>query len=310
MRNLAIIALITTLFCTLTGCGKDDYDISGQQTKFQTYLKSVFPNGGYEALNDSTLFRMVFDPVRLAGDTIRDRASTLTTLVEAEAVQAMDSTKLDGVGRTIISESGRLRITGNRLSTMGNLKVTGESVVEHGDSLRVWGVTIRDSAAYFVANRDSLTRITTRVRGVAGQLNTIAQALRRSGVALIGNRVVLNPGDSVWFHYSGYLFSSSNYENYMFTTNVRADAEAANAASSVDAGKWPVESMDFSLEAARIHGGGLIQGLDIGMEGLYEGDSLLLFLTSDLAYGGKILGVVPEGSPVVFKIKIEKVKNN
>ena len=303
MRNLTIIILLTSLCCIFAGCGKDDYDIDGQSEKFLTYLKNKYPNDEHEPLNGSTVYRVRFDPVKLEGDAIRSQAVSLTTLVGT--LSERDSAQLYAAGSTVLQSGNLVKEVGLRILKMENakkeLKEIGTAISDHGDSLGKWGTTLRDEAKYFEENRDSLARLGTKTGHVATNLSSTAERLRREGVGLLENRVVVDQGDSVWFWYSGYLYNGGSYENSLFTTNIKADADAA---------EFREGSVDLERAAARIGGGGLIRGLEIGMSGAYAGDSLLLFITSDLAYGGKIWGTVPEGAPVVFKVKIEEIKKN
>ena len=120
-----------------------------------------------------------------------------------------------------------------------------------------------------------------------------------------GSRTITaKQGDTVFMSYSGYTFAqtpSTFGQGSIFTTNIKADAEAAG---------WSISSPVIDLTPASfVQGSGqVIRGIDLGVEGSAEGDTLRLYLNADLAYGDKVIGFIPAGTPVVFKIYIEEVK--
>ena len=107
---------------------------------------------------------------------------------------------------------------------------------------------------------------------------------------------VLHRGDSVYFHYSGYLFASGI--GALFTTNIEADAEEAG---------FDKTYMDFSPKGILLGDGSVLRGLELGLPGSRPGETVYLFLTPDLAYGEDIVGVVRPGKSVVFKVVIDRV---
>lgn len=66
---------------------------------------------------------------------------------------------------------------------------------------------------------------------------------------------------------------------------------------------WPVEP-----EVAKLGNGNLFKGLDRGITGAYEGDELLLLISSGSGYGEKDKGMVPKNTSVVFRISINNVR--
>lgn len=111
-----------------------------------------------------------------------------------------------------------------------------------------------------------------------------------------GTGEALASGDSVYINYIGYIFSSGL--GTVFTTNLEAEA--------VKAGLDPA-FLKFTPKGLRLGDNSLLKGIDLGLVGRVEGDSLLLLINSDLAYGNKAIGTVPEGSPLAFNIVIKKI---
>lgn len=72
----------------------------------------------------------------------------------------------------------------------------------------------------------------------------------------------------------------------------------------LDASFWPDE-----IYNATVGSGDLIKGLNRGLEGCREGDSVLLFITSDLAYGKKPVVNLEENTAILYIVNIETVTN-
>jgi hypothetical protein len=113
------------------------------------------------------------------------------------------------------------------------------------------------------------------------------------------SRIFADNGDTVSIRYSGYLFNSSARYGLgnIFTSNIESD--------------WPVmpNTMMPMLPVWFIPGTGqTLRGIELGVTGCAPGDSLRLYLTSDLAYGNRSVGLLPPGTPVVFKICIDDIR--
>lgn len=59
----------------------------------------------------------------------------------------------------------------------------------------------------------------------------------------------------------------------------------------------------------KVGSGELIAGLNRGLAGCRKGDSVLLFITSNLAFGGKPASIIPENSAILYIVNIETVNN-
>jgi hypothetical protein len=113
-------------------------------------------------------------------------------------------------------------------------------------------------------------------------------------------------GSVVEFFYEGYAFVSSLNLNpgieerpAPFATN-RAEIIGA---LGLDPRLWPT-----GPEAARLGAGELFMGLDRGLQGTCEGDSVLLLMTSGNGYGEKSMMTLPSNSPLVFRVFVNDVR--
>lgn len=66
----------------------------------------------------------------------------------------------------------------------------------------------------------------------------------------------------------------------------------------------------FSTDIERVELGStpMIRGLRDGLEGCFEGDSVILILTSNLALGDKEVSYLPKNTMISFKLRIETVE--
>ncbi|MDR2936544.1 MAG: FKBP-type peptidyl-prolyl cis-trans isomerase [Rikenellaceae bacterium] len=115
-------------------------------------------------------------------------------------------------------------------------------------------------------------------------------------VVLRGAGPAVAAGDSIYFSYTGSSFTGS--VGPAFATNIKEKAKEANLDTT---------RLDFRPKGFRSGDGSLMPGLASGLTDCRQGDSLLVLITSDLAYGDKQVGYVPAGTPVVFEVSILKV---
>ncbi len=106
-------------------------------------------------------------------------------------------------------------------------------------------------------------------------------------------------GDSISFYYSGYQFNSSRDYGFgaYFYGNIYEDA-AKN--------KFDTLSMKFTPDRIRV-GHGNLAGLDIALPGVHKGDTVLIYMTSEYAYGMAGCYVVPKSTSVAFKIVVDSI---
>ena len=61
------------------------------------------------------------------------------------------------------------------------------------------------------------------------------------------------------------------------------------------------------LKIATLGSTAILEGLEHVLPGCHEADSVQVFMTSNLAYGKNLIGVVPKNSMIAWYLKIEKV---
>ena len=106
-------------------------------------------------------------------------------------------------------------------------------------------------------------------------------------------------GDSIWFHFAAYTFGSSPSSSPYFTDI----AEILEGDTVLNPKYWP-----NGPQAVKIGATPLIKGLTAGLPDCRTGDSVLLFITSDLGYDDKSVGVVEQNTALMYFLKIENVK--
>jgi hypothetical protein len=117
----------------------------------------------------------------------------------------------------------------------------------------------------------------------------------------------VNGGEALSFHYQVHLFSSSgtNGLGALIYTNreeiIDAYIEAAAQANlNISTIYWPREAMEMSMSD-------MMEGMKRGLPGSRQGDSLRLYITSDLAYGSTVLSGIPKNTPIVIDMNIEQI---
>ena len=112
------------------------------------------------------------------------------------------------------------------------------------------------------------------------------------------NAVAVNWGDSVAFMFAIYNFSSSIGELYF--TNME---QLLSGDTILNKEYW-----SFNPKKIKLGNGEILSSVESGLVGSREGDSVLLFLTSNIAYGKKNNGLIPANTSVVWTVKIDEVK--
>ena len=103
-------------------------------------------------------------------------------------------------------------------------------------------------------------------------------------------------GDRVTFNFVGQVFTTA--PQGVFFTNLGIP----EADTVLNHEHWPTDPQIVILGTTP-----LIKGLEDGLPGSRTGDSVVLYLTSDKAYGGKSMGVVPQNSALMFILDIKDV---
>lgn len=116
------------------------------------------------------------------------------------------------------------------------------------------------------------------------------------------DKPVVEWGDRLDIRFDAYTFTGSEPStSAIYWSN---DAETIQ-----ELGKKSGNTLDWSTEPLAITLGttAILEGLERALQGCHEGDSVQIYMTSNLAYGKHLVGVVPKNSMVAWYIKIEKV---
>ncbi len=108
-------------------------------------------------------------------------------------------------------------------------------------------------------------------------------------------------GDSVIFNYAVYQFSSSStggVGTLIYTNNPEIQSEQ----EGLDPTYWAKEPLGVELGRTP-----LISGLELGLTGVRQGDTLQLFMSSDKGYGDKAFGTIEANTPLVWNLGIKEV---
>ena len=111
-----------------------------------------------------------------------------------------------------------------------------------------------------------------------------------------GGSQVLQGGDSLYFHYSGYVFNRG--KGSLFYTN---DPEVAKETGFVTDGKA------FGVKYGH---SAMIEGLNKGLEGVKEGEHCYVIFSARYGYGNQIMSTLPKMTPLMFEMNIDKITRN
>ncbi len=107
------------------------------------------------------------------------------------------------------------------------------------------------------------------------------------------------PGDSVYFMFEEYVFTSSGPGQLCYTNK----SAIIGADTVINPQFWPLDPL-----GVRVGSTGLIAGLTRGLPGCRQGDSVVMLITSDLAYGDHPMGVVQRNKTIMMMLNILEVK--
>ena len=108
-------------------------------------------------------------------------------------------------------------------------------------------------------------------------------------ITATGSGEPVQPGDIAVVHYTGWLFDESAPEN-----------RGTKFDSSVDRGV----PFNFPLGAGRV-----IRGWDQGVAGMQVGETRILTLAPDMAYGDRGAGnVIPPGATLIFEVQLNGIE--
>ncbi len=117
------------------------------------------------------------------------------------------------------------------------------------------------------------------------------------------DRPIVEWGDKVQIKFfNAYIFSGSEPStSAIYWSNIPEVIEdlGRKSGNTLD---WPTEPLTITLGTTRI-----LEGLERTLAGCHEADSVQVYMTSNLAYGKELIGVVPKNSMVAWYMRIEKV---
>jgi hypothetical protein len=127
---------------------------------------------------------------------------------------------------------------------------------------------------------------------------------------------VIERGDSISFQFDARIFSGNDFGSYRtFYTNVeKRIAEIRSSANNdqFDLRFWPTTPLKIKVGSDP----GILKSVQEALiscragEGDIVGDEVRIYLTSDLAFGNRAVGIVPANSTVVFEITDIRIIDN
>lgn len=115
-------------------------------------------------------------------------------------------------------------------------------------------------------------------------------------------RPVVEMGDNIEIRFNAYTFTGSEPTlSNLYWSNIHK--------TIIEVGDKSNYTLDWSTEPLAIKLGSteILEGLELALPGCREADSVQVYMSSNLAYGKKLIGVVPKNSMVAWYMKIEKV---
>lgn len=117
------------------------------------------------------------------------------------------------------------------------------------------------------------------------------------------SRPAVEWGDVIQVRFNAFTFTGSepSISTNLYWSNIPAViAQVGNKSGN---------TLDWSSEPLTIQLGktSILKGLELTLPGCHEADSVQVYMTSDLAYGKELIGVIPKNSMVAWYMKIEKV---
>ena len=108
-------------------------------------------------------------------------------------------------------------------------------------------------------------------------------------------------GDSITFYFRAYTFTSRI--DALFYTNVEEEILAMG--SQLNAKYWSTDPLKI-----KIGDGSVIKGLDVALPHCRVGDTVQVFIPTDMGFGGKGEGVVPANTALMYLINIQNITKN
>ena len=116
------------------------------------------------------------------------------------------------------------------------------------------------------------------------------------------DKPIVEWGDLLHIRFKAYTFSGSEpATSAIYWSNVQ-EVITELGEKSDNTLNWPTEPLTIRLGTTHI-----LEGLERTLPGCHEADSVQVYMTSDLAYGKELIGVIPKNSMVAWYMRIEKV---
>jgi len=111
----------------------------------------------------------------------------------------------------------------------------------------------------------------------------------------------LRRGGKVSLYYACFILTSSSIStSNLVSTNLKLFAQRAN---------WDLtDTTRYKLDTVALDGT-LVKGLDLGLEGVQEGDEGYILFTGERGFGNTERGTIPARSALVYAIWIDKIFN-
>ncbi len=106
-------------------------------------------------------------------------------------------------------------------------------------------------------------------------------------------------GDSLYFLYAAYIFSSG--KGPLIFTNILEIAKNNG---------FDVSNMSFDFYREVVGNGKLLQGLDKGLIGVKPGEKCYVIFTANDGFGPVQIGLIPKMSPLIYEVWVSDVKKN
>ena len=117
---------------------------------------------------------------------------------------------------------------------------------------------------------------------------------------VVGATDSLEYGDSLYFYYAGYTFTSS--PSSLFSTN--------NEYLATESG-FSLSDQDFSIKKVHFTPGAMISGLENGLYGVKDGEHCVILFSAKYGFYDDYVYNIPKLSALAFEIWVEDVvKNN
>ena len=109
-------------------------------------------------------------------------------------------------------------------------------------------------------------------------------------------------GDKIEIRFNAYTFTGSEpAQSAIYWSNI-PEVIAKLSEKSGGSLDWSTEPLTIELGKTE-----MLEGLEYTLPGCHEADSVQVYMTSNLAYGKNLVGVVAKNSMIAWYMKIEKV---